>query len=414
MTPFRRGKGGRRAAPRDAKKTPEEGSAEGRSGSSEEASSQPRPTARERSKRQARAEREAAKQARDRAGSKRGRKPREPDREPPKSKHKAADGQRRPRDEPGRSRSAKPDGPKSPRRRDKAPAAKRRSDRRPLPERVRSAARAAWSSPRATKVRSGAEKGLQLVLAWLLAGLKSLLAGLKVVGALVLGGLQELGRFWIRTAEILGGAILWVGRTVRPLVLAALRLTRRGLAWAARVVTPSRAVAAVVISAAVVLAVSQFVDYRGVKIGAPAYAGVEPVAPAPQTDRQTTGSVHGYAMVPVALVVIGAAILALRGHWRVARVIPLLGALVIAVSLLLDARKGLEEGDAGIAYEGAIAVLIEGFWLQVVSAAVLVVTGLLLSRYARDQKAPGWWWRRAAKRGGSERRRRLRIAGVRT
>lgn len=412
MTPFRRGKGGRRAAPRDANKAPEERSAEGRSGRSEEASSQPRPSARERSKLQAETEREAAKQARDRAGSKRGRKPREPDREPPKSKHKAADGRRRPRDEPGRSRSAKPDGPKSPRRREKAPAARRRSDRRPLPERVRSAARAAWSSPRATKARSGAEKGLQLVLAWLLAGLKSLLAGLKVVGALVLGGLQELGRFWIRTAEILGGAILWVERTVRPLVLAALRLTRRGLAWAAGVVTPTRAVAAVVISAAVVLAVSQFVDYRGVKIGAPAYAGVEPVAPAPQTDRQTTGSVHGYAMVPVALVVIGAVILTLRGRWRVARVIPLLGALVIAVSLLLDARKGLEEGDAGIAYEGAIAVLIEGFWLQVVSAAVLVVTGLLLSRYARDQKAPAPRRRRASERGDG-RRRRFRITGVR-
>jgi hypothetical protein len=183
-----------------------------------------------------------------------------------------------------------------------------------------------------------------------------------------------------------------------------------------------------VIAAAVTLAASQFVDYRGVRIGAPEYAGVESVAPAPQTDRQTTGSVHGYAMVPVAVVIIAAALLALRGRWRMARIIPVLGALAIAVTLLLDARKGLDEGDAALAYQGAQAVLIEGFWLQLASAAVLVVTGLLLGRYARLSAAPARRPRRS--RGGSRssqdederpddggdsprRKRRLGIAGGR-
>lgn len=396
MTPLKRGKGGRKEAADRAQQTPVEGSAEGELQDSAEgesqgtaegrpepkqAASKPRLSARERAKRQAEAERKAA-------------------RKPP------------------RSRSAKPAAskPKAPRRpphrRAKEPAAKRRDDRRPLAERARSAARSGWSNPQATKARAGAKKGLGIAGAWLLAGLRSLLAGLKVVGGLALGGLQELGSFWIRTAEILGGAILAVERAMRPLVVAGLRRTRRGLEWAARTVTPKRAVAAVVIGTAIVLAASQFVDYRGIKIGAPAYAGVEPVAPAPQTDRQTTGSVHGYAMVPVALVVIAAAVLALRGRWRAARVIPLLGALAIAVSLLLDARKGLEEGEAAIAYQGAEAVLIEGFWLQLVSAGVLVVTGFLLSRYAREQNAPAPRRQRAAEREDGS-RRRFRIAGVR-
>lgn len=367
MMPLRRGKGGRRGSPKRSKRDREEGASE----PSEE-------TAQERSKRQARAEREAVRS------------------KPSKAK-------------PDRARDRKPA-----RARGKSPGAKpRRREGRPLLQRARAAARSAWSSPRVSKARSRAGKGAGVVLAWLIAGLKSLLAGLKVVGALALGGLQEIGSFWIRTAEILGGALLWVVRTVYPYLLAALRLTRRALAFAERVVTPKRALAVVVISAAIVLAISQFVDYRGIKIGAPAYAGVEQVAPAPQTDRQTTGSVHGYAMVPVALIVIAAAILALGGRWRLARVIPLLSALVIAVSLLLDARKGLQEGEAGLAYQGATAVLIEGFWLQIVSAAVLVVTGLLLTHYARKQEEPARRRRRAAKPEGSGRRRRFRIAGVR-
>jgi hypothetical protein len=109
---------------------------------------------------------------------------------------------------------------------------------------------------------------------------------------------------------------------------------------------------------------------------------------------------------------IAAALLALGGRWRLARVIPLLGALVIAVSLLLDARRGLDEGGAGIAYEGANAVLIEGFWLQLSSAAVLIPAGLLLARYARLRGSPASR-RRPRRRASGERKRRLRIAGIR-
>jgi hypothetical protein len=273
---------------------------------------------------------------------------------------------------------------------------------------------AALTGPRARQAATKVDNGIQAAWKLLLAGLVSLLAGALIIGRFGLGGLRELWRLWIRTAEILGGAILWVERRVRPIVLAALRAARRGLAVAERVVTPERAVAFVVIATAVVLAASQFVDYRGVRIGAPAYADVEAVAPAPQTDRQTTGSVHGYAMVPVAAVVIGAALFALFGRWRMARVIPVLAALAIAVSLLLDARRGLDEGGAAIAYQGAEAVLIEGFWLQLASATVLVVTGILLTRYARLARAPAPRRKRSERgRPKASRKRRFRIAGVR-
>jgi hypothetical protein len=270
------------------------------------------------------------------------------------------------------------------------------------------------ASPEAASSSSGrAEAALGGWLKATSGGLSALLAGLKATGKIVLGGLQEIWAIWLRIAELAGFGLLAVGRALWPPLLAALRAIRRGLAVAERVVTPERAVAAVVVAAALVLGASQFVDYRGVEIGAPAYADVQAVAPAPQTDRETTGSVHGYAMLPVAALVLLAVVLTLRGRWRAARIISALGLLAIAVSLLHDARRGLEEGPAALTYEGAHAVLIEGFWLQLISAAVLVITGLLLARYARaahravPRHAPG----EVPGRGG--RRRRVRIAGVR-
>jgi hypothetical protein len=85
---------------------------------------------------------------------------------------------------------------------------------------------------------------------------------------------------------------------------------------------------------------------------------------------------------------------------------------VIAVTLLFDARRGLDEGEAALAYQGAHAVLIEGFWLQLSSAVVLVAGGLLVARYIRlaRRQAPG----PARERRGARRRRDgARVAGVR-
>jgi hypothetical protein len=76
--------------------------------------------------------------------------------------------------------------------------------------------------------------------------------------------------------------------------------------------------------------------------------------------------------------------LTLTGRWRLGRGIALLGVVGIAVSLIVDLPKGLDEGIPGIAYSGASAEVLEGFWAQLASSATLVVLGLLLGAYVRD------------------------------
>ena len=163
-------------------------------------------------------------------------------------------------------------------------------------------------------------------------------------------------------------------------------LIRRLLARLAALVTPLRATIAVTAFAAILLAVSQFVDYRGVAVGISdyaAYSDVEIVASAPQVDRQPAGSAHAYLLVPVALGALAALVACLRGRWQLGRVVSLLGLLAIAVSLIVDVPAGLDEGAQAVAYAGVEAQLLEGFYAQLVSAAVLVVGGLLVSHYAR-------------------------------
>jgi hypothetical protein len=74
---------------------------------------------------------------------------------------------------------------------------------------------------------------------------------------------------------------------------------------------------------------------------------------------------------------------------------------------LIDIPAGLDEGEAALGFEGAEAMLVEGFWVQLASSAVLVVTGLLLGRYVRLERGP------AARRAGRSRVRRRREPGTR-
>ena len=53
----------------------------------------------------------------------------------------------------------------------------------------------------------------------------------------------------------------------------------RGATRASAVITPARAIALVILASAVCLVVSQFVTYRSVEIGQPAYAGLTSAAP---------------------------------------------------------------------------------------------------------------------------------------
>ena len=226
------------------------------------------------------------------------------------------------------------------------------------------------------------------------------------VARLLGGALVEIGRAVAAAADMAGrGELRLVSLVGRPARAAA----RRGAAAssaAQRAVTPPRAVAVVILCAAVVLGVSQFVDYRGVRIGAELYEGVEAVAPAPQTDREPTGSAHAYLMLPVAVLAIVAAGLALRGRWQLGRAVSLLGLIGVVVTLVVDRPAGLEEGIASRNFEGAEAVLIEGFWVQLAASAVLAVAGGLLSRYVRKAMARDVRAHRAVRGGMRVRRHR--------
>jgi hypothetical protein len=150
------------------------------------------------------------------------------------------------------------------------------------------------------------------------------------------------------------------------------------------VVTPLRATLAVAAVAAVTLGVSQFLDYRGVAVGAgdyAAYPDIEAIAPPPQVDRDPAGSAHAYLLLPVAIIALAAIVLAFRGRVRLVRLAAALGVFSLAVILIVDRPAGLDEGVTVVRFEGAEASLEYGFYLELVAAAVLVAGSLIASRY---------------------------------
>lgn len=220
----------------------------------------------------------------------------------------------------------------------------------------------------------------------------------KLVGWLVagLGEVLKLGRemlvipaqIWMLAAELAGGVVL---RAWRVALLPALLLGWRALVslfgFAERALTPARAVAAVAVAAAIGLAASQWLDLRSISIGSDAYSGVEAIAPPPEIAVEGTGDAHSWVMVPIAGAAILIVALALAGRAAVARLLVLPGAAAVAIALIVDAPKGLDEGPAALAYQGARANLLEGFWVEVATGAVLIACGLLLPRYLRAPAA---------------------------
>ncbi len=221
----------------------------------------------------------------------------------------------------------------------------------------------------------------------------------KAVRALVVAAAELLklaremlvipAQLWMYVAEVVGAAVLraWRG-VVSPILRAAWRVIRAAFAFAQRHVTPARAVAVVAIAAAVGLAASQWLDYRSVTVGNDAYSGgVEAVAPAPDVARDRAGDAHAFVMVPLAVIAFVCVVVAFTGRRRAARLLIGIGIAAIAIAIILDAPKGLDEGTAALAYEGAEAQLLEGFWSQIAAAAVLVACGLILPAYLRPAKA---------------------------
>ena len=189
-------------------------------------------------------------------------------------------------------------------------------------------------------------------------------------------------RGWLAVAERAGALVLAAWRRyLLPLLAALAALARAGYRVLERRLTPAGAMAAVCVVAIVALIASQWLDYRTVAIGTEGYSGeVEAVAAAPEVDSGVAGEAHGWLMVPLGVAALAALVIALGGRPRAARLLIVIGVVVVAISVLVDAPKGLDEGDAAVVYEGASASLVEGFWLQVATAAVLIAAGVLLPR----------------------------------
>ncbi len=152
-----------------------------------------------------------------------------------------------------------------------------------------------------------------------------------------------------------------------------------------RVVTPARAAAVVLSAAGICLVASQFIDYRGVEIGQPGYAGlsqVSQVAKAPTVEVRTAGAAHAYLLVPIGVVAAALGLLGLvRERRRYGLLVAGLGLVALAVILLVDLPAGLDEGNQSSYFAGATAVLEDGFFAELAAAGGMVLAGLLY--YAR-------------------------------
>jgi len=186
-------------------------------------------------------------------------------------------------------------------------------------------------------------------------------------------------------------ALAWVERRLLRARDIAVRLAVR----ASGLLPPEAAICATIVAVAACLVVSQFVDYRAVEIGQPGYAGLAAAEP-PTVGAEPTGAAHSYLLLPVAGLAALVGLLAMRtsrrraengrraagiGPWTaMGGTIFALGALALAVALLVDMPAGLDEGAEASRFSGTTAVLTDGFYAELASAAGLMLGGALLSR----------------------------------
>lgn len=204
---------------------------------------------------------------------------------------------------------------------------------------------------------------------------------LRPLGALLFRGIAR-GENWVRRGS--GAAV-------------------RGATRASAVITPQRAIGAVIAAAGVCLIVSQFLDYRAVEIGQPGYTGLGDVVRPPTADVKTAGDAHAYLLVPLGLVAVALGLLgAVRERRRLGLIAAALGLVAVAVILLVDLPNGLDAGAQTSRFAGAKAVLEDGFYAELAAASGLVLAGLLY--YARPCRIRT----NSSGRAASARRRRPR------
>ena len=209
-----------------------------------------------------------------------------------------------------------------------------------------------------------------------------------------------------------------VAKRLRPVAVAVLRAFSRGERLLRRLtavsvraatrssaaVTPGRAIAGVILAAAICLIVSQFITYSSVEIGQPGYAGLPSAAP-PTVGGEAAGDAHAYVLIPLALLAALAAVLAMRKERRgLGRVVLGIGLVCLAVVLLIDLPAGRDVGAQSSRFAAATAVLQDGFYAELAAVAGLVMGGLLY--YARPCRIPINLSGRAASARRRRRRRR--------
>lgn len=192
----------------------------------------------------------------------------------------------------------------------------------------------------------------------------SIPVGLATAGAWTLGGL----------ATVIEGVGDLISFRLRPW---SLRVIER----ADHALTPVRmgAIAGVVTSGLMIG--SQFLDYRGVAVGAPLYQGQIAVdAPAPVTATAVTGSAHFWVVIPLALV---GAILALwilrTGNRRFGLALVALGVVVVAIAIAVDLPQALDPVNA-LPYSDASTRLLGGFWAELFAGISLAIAGVVVMR----------------------------------
>lgn len=191
-------------------------------------------------------------------------------------------------------------------------------------------------------------------------------------------GAQQFERLLRPAAALLFAGLAGAERRLRRAGGAGTRAGTR----ASAVITPRRAIGATILAAAACLIASQFVVYRAVEVGQPAYAGLPGFAAPPTVAARNAVQAHSYLQVLIAALAAVLALAALRPRRRrLAGGVVLLGLASLAVTLGIDLPAGLNSGPEASRFAGAHPVLEGGFYAELAAAAGLVLGGLLY--YAR-------------------------------
>ena len=287
----------------------------------------------------------------------------------------ARERKRRSEQEKSERRAEKP-AAKAPESKAKRPAERQRANK---PEDKQKAKRPEAEKQRRRR-RIGAVGGAKKVGG----GARKIGGGVAAVGLEALKLAREMlvipWQLWLGLAEGIGKVVLavWM-RAAFPLLRLTGRVLRALLHFGERHITPARALTVVALVAVGALVAAQWRDYSAISVGVDAYSGdVGAVAPPPEVSSAPTHDAHGWVMIIIAALSVLAILGAVIRRRRLAIWLVPLGIAVIAISVGIDAPKGLDEGDAAVVYESASASLLSGFWLQIATGAVLIACGLLI------------------------------------